>query len=74
MVIGFTLILDTKLILKRESSKTIRYEKIDMIKPERQEELIKELKERTGLNVHRVSIAEIDFLRDVAMINIYYYD
>ncbi len=74
MVIGFTMILDTKLILKRESSKTIRYEKIDMIKPERQEELIKELKERTGLNVHRVSIAEIDFLRDVAMINIYYYD
>ncbi len=74
MVIGFTLILDTKLILKRESSKTIRYEKIEMIKPERSEELIKELKDRTGLNIHRVSIAEIDFLKDVAMINIYYYD
>jgi hypothetical protein len=74
MVIGFTLILDTKLILKRESSKTIRYEKIEMIKPEQREELIKELKERTGLNIHRVSIAEIDFLKDVAMINIYYYD
>lgn len=74
LVIGFTLILDTKLILRRESLKTIRYEKIDMIKPERREELIKEIKDRTGLNVHRVSIAEIDFLRDVAMINIYYYD
>ncbi len=74
LVIGFTLILDTKLILRRESLKTIRYEKIDMIKPERREELIKEIKDRTGLNVHRVSIAEIDFLKDVAMINIYYYD
>lgn len=74
LVIGFTLILDTKHILRRESSKTIRYEKIEMIKPDRRDELIKELKDRTGLNIHRVSIAEIDFLKDVAMINIYYYD
>jgi hypothetical protein len=74
LVIGFTLVLDTKLLLRRESSKTIRYEKIDMIKPNRRDELIKELKERTGLNIHRVSIAEIDFLKDVAMINVYYYD
>lgn len=74
LVIGFTLVLDTKLLLRRESSKTIRYEKIDMIKPDRRDELIKELKERTGLNIHRVSIAEIDFLKDVAMINVYYYE
>lgn len=74
LVIGFTLVLDTKLLLRRESSKTIRYEKIDMIKPNRRDELIKELKERTGLNIHRISIAEIDFLKDVAMINVYYYD
>lgn len=74
LVIGFTLVLDTKLLLRRESSKNIRYEKIDMIKPNRRDELIKELKERTGLNIHRVSIAEIDFLKDVAMINVYYYD
>ncbi len=74
LVIVFTLILDTKIVLRRESSKILRYEKIEMIKPNRREELIEELKERTGLNIHRVTIAEVDFLKDVATINIYYYD
>ena len=69
-----TLILDTKLIMKKEYSNTLRYEKIEMIKPDRREELIQELCSRTGLNIHRVSINEIDFLKDTAMISYYYYD
>jgi len=74
LVFGFTIIFDTKLILKREFSKIVRYEKIDMILPEKRADLISELKTRTGLNIHRVSINEIDFLRDIAIINVYYYD
>lgn len=69
-----TLILDTKLIMKKEYSNVLRYEKIEMIKPDRREELIQELCSRTGLNIHRVSINEIDFLKDTAMISYYYYD
>lgn len=69
-----TLILDTKLIMKKEYSNVLRYEKIEMIKPDRREELIQELCARTGLNIHRVSINEIDFLKDTAMISYYYYD
>jgi hypothetical protein len=45
-----------------------------MIKPDKREELIAELRERTGLNIHRVSINEIDFLKDTAMISYYYYE
>lgn len=74
LVFGFTIIFDTKLILKREFSKIVRYEKIEMITPEKRTELIDELKTRTGLNIHRISINEVDFLRDVAIINVYYYD
>lgn len=69
-----TLLLDTKIILKKENSNTLRYEKIEMIKPDKNEELIAELRDRTGLNIHRVSISEIDFLRDTAMVTYYYYD
>jgi len=69
-----TLILDTKLIMKKEYSGTLRYEKIDMIKPDKRDALIEELRTRTGLNIHRVSINEIDFLKDTAMISYYYYD
>ncbi|MBN2765622.1 MAG: DUF4956 domain-containing protein [Paludibacteraceae bacterium] len=69
-----TLLLDTKIIMKKEYSNILRYEKIEMIKPEKRDELIAELRERTGLNIHRVSINEIDFLKDTAMVSYYYYD
>jgi hypothetical protein len=69
-----TLLLDTKIILKKEFSKQVRYEKIELVKPERLDELITELKERTGLQVHRVVVNEMDYLRDVADITIFYYE
>ena len=55
-----------------EESKNILYEKIDLIKPENQEDLIEDLKERTGLPIHAVKIVKIDFLRDTASITIFY--
>jgi predicted nucleic acid-binding protein len=60
--------------MKKEYSNVLRYEKIELIKPEKRDELIAELRERTGLNIHRVSINEIDFLKDTAMISYYYYE
>ena len=42
------------------------------IKPERRAELIADLKERTGLDVLDVEIGHVDFLRDVAYINVTY--
>ena len=54
------------------SKKIILYEKIENIKPERRAELVADLKERTGLNIVDVEIGHIDFLRDVAFINVTY--
>ena len=54
--------------------KYIRYDKIDLIVPEKHEELIADLKRRTGLNITRVDIGSIDFLKDMALIKIYYND
>lgn len=67
-------VMDTRFILKKESSKSIRFEDINLIQPEKETELINVLKKRTGLDIHRISIEEIDFLRDIAMINVYYYE
>ena len=55
-----------------EEKKSIVYEKIELIKPENKQELIKDLKERTGLPIHEVKVDKIDFLRDTAAITIYY--
>jgi hypothetical protein len=58
---------------KHESSKTIIYEKIDLIKPQNQQRFIADLEKRTGLKINRVEIGEINFLRDTAEITIYYF-
>ncbi len=59
-------------ISNRMSRKTVTYERIDMIKPEKRQQLIEDLKERTGLDINRVEIGKIDFLRDVVQIRIFY--
>ena len=59
-------------LIKSLSSKYIKYDKIDLIKPNRRQELIADLKERTGLDITNVSIGSIDFLKDMALIKIYY--
>ncbi len=58
---------------KHESSKTIVYEKIDLIKPQNQKKFIADLEKRTGLKINRVEIGKINFLRDTAEITIYYF-
>ncbi len=56
----------------KENSKIILYEKIDLIKPENYNLLLDDLKNRTGINIHRLEIGKIDFLHDTAQIRIYF--
>lgn len=74
ILIVFIFILDSRLILKRESSRKVLYDNLDMILPERREELIEDLKKRTGFNIHRVVIGQINLLKDSAVIKIYFYE
>jgi Domain of unknown function (DUF4956) len=60
--------------LKNESSKWITIEKIELIKPENYSLLIEDLTQRTGLDIIRVEIGKINFMRDTAEIKIYYSD
>jgi len=67
-------ILEKAWVSKKEVSKQISYEKIDLIKPERRKELIDDLKERTGLDITRIEIGRINFIRDTVRIRIYYFE
>jgi hypothetical protein len=72
MILAFTLFLDSSLFFKREASKTIVYDNLEMIKPERREELIRQLEEKTGLSIRRISVEKVNLLSDSATITIYY--
>lgn len=72
-IVGLTFLLE-KTWVRNELSRNIRYEKIELVKPENHELLMEDLKSRTGLNIHRFEIGRIDFLRDVARVKIYYHE
>lgn len=55
-----------------ESSQTVVYEKINFLRPENRSLLMKDLEDRTGLNIKRFEIGQVNFLRDTARIKIYY--
>ena len=74
IVIAFAYVLDGNLLIKNEHTQVIRYENIENIKPDNYEMLLTDLRTRTGLNIHQASIQEIDFLRDSAMVRVYYYE
>ena len=57
---------------KREVSKLVCYERIELIRPKHREELIADLEHRLGHKVNRVEIGNVDFLRDVAFLKVYY--
>lgn len=62
-------------LLRHESVKTIIYERIDLIKPEKRKELVEDLEERTGIkSINRVEVGKIDFLKDTAQLKIYYFE
>ena len=74
IVVVVTYGLEKAWLLRHESSKTINYEKIELIKPECRDLLIADLQERTGIKIiNRVEVGRIDFLRDTARVKIFYY-
>lgn len=60
-------------MLKMEHTRLVQYDRIELIKPERREELLADLRERLGVDVYKVHIGAIDMLRDMAIIRIYYH-
>ncbi|MGE0078784.1 MAG: DUF4956 domain-containing protein [Bacteroidales bacterium] len=71
-LLGVTLVLEKGLFIKHLSQRTIVYEKIDLIKPEKRAALIADLKQRTGLDIISVEIGKVDFLRDIAWITVHF--
>jgi hypothetical protein len=65
-----TYVLETNLVLPSLDEIEIDYEKIENINTNRREELITDLKMRTGLDVQQIEILSIDFLRDSSRLKV----
>jgi len=74
-VVLITLGLEKVWLLRHISSKTIIYEKINLIVPEKHDEMMADLQQRTGItDIKKVEIGAINFLKDTCRMIIYYED
>ena len=58
--------------VRRPSVKLIIYDRVDLILPERRDELVEDLRKRTGLDIREIEIGQVDFLKDTAWIKVTY--
>lgn len=65
-------ILEAVGMSNRNAQKIITYEKIELVKPDRREELLADLHQRTGLEIVKVQVGSIDFLKDTALLKVTY--
>ena len=73
ILIAITYGFEKRWLLKHESSKTITYEKIELIKPENYNQLVQDLSARTGIKtIKRVETGKIDFLKDTCTLTIFF--
>jgi len=71
-VITFGTILLCEINLKVKQTKLIQYDRIELIKPEKRDELKADLEARTGLKIIKVDVGGIDFLKDSAVLRVTY--
>ena len=73
LLIGLCFLLEWLIGRKQLSEKLILYEKIDLIVPEKRQEMIADLEQRTGIRpIVKVEIGHIDLLRDATFVKIFY--
>ncbi len=72
LFIAIIWVLEAAGMSNHKSQKIITYEKIDLIRPERHEELLADLRQRTGLDIVKVQVGSIDFLKDIAFLKVTY--
>lgn len=72
-VVAITYGLEYMWLVKHLTRKTIVYERIDLIVPDKYDEMKADIEARTGLSLNRFEIGKINFLDDTAQVRIFYY-
>lgn len=74
IIVGAVALCESFLLRSKQATKLIQYDRVALIKPECREQLKADLEERTGLTIDSLEVGAIDYLRDTAIIKIYYHD
>lgn len=58
--------------IKHVSEKLVKYDRIDLITPEHYDEMKADLEKRLGISIIRFEVGAVDFLKDTAMVKVFY--
>lgn len=72
LVVLLVWVLESESLVKHTTTKLVLYDRIELIVPERREELVADLEKRLGVKVDNVEIGHVDFLKDAAFIKVFY--
>ncbi|MBQ9201319.1 MAG: DUF4956 domain-containing protein [Bacteroidales bacterium] len=72
LILCLIVVLESEHLVRHTSTKLVLYDRIELIVPERRDELVADLEKRIGLKIDNVEIGHVDFLKDAAFIKIYY--
>ena len=72
LLLGIIWGVEATAVKRRRGSKTIVYDRIDLIVPQKKPEMIEDLQKRTGLDIVDFEVGNIDFIRDCAFVKIHY--
>ena len=71
-ILGLLYYMEVSPFFNKEQRMTITYERIELIVPERYDEMMADLCTRTGLPITRFVIKKVNFLRDTADVYVFY--
>jgi hypothetical protein len=72
LIVLLVWVLESESLVKHTTTKLVLYDRIELIVPEKRDELLADLEKRLGVKVDNVEIGHVDFLRDAAFIKVYY--
>jgi len=72
LMLLFIWIIECERWIKHVSCKLVLYDKINLITPDKRQELIADLQQRIGIEIKKIEIGHVDFLRDSVFIKVYY--
>ena len=61
-----------EMTMKIQPTKIIQYDRVELVKPEKRDELKADLEQRTGLKILKIDVGGIDFLKDSVVLRITY--
>jgi len=74
LLLVVTYVFEKNVFFKREGVMVVNYDKLDLILPGKEQELIQDLKNRTGINIQRVKTGKIDFTKAQVQLKLYFFE